>query len=829
MRLFGIKKINIIVLSITLVIATIFFFLIFPKVHPYKFKPIFLRFLDSTYNYLYRAYYFDLDNDGSLERISYNHNPIQNFSFIVVETNKNEYIDQFNFNGKFPHYYKPFISDVNKDKIFDIIMFDIFNDSLFINAIDVFNKKFIFQKVFLIEKPDSVNRKYWDLDIQNGVFLDINEDGNEDFIFSVIAGYSRYPRTIIAFDLTNQKVIKKINFGLYVDDLIIQDINNDKKPEILVSNSARDNYKEYIQYHDKKAWHFIMDKNFKVVSPKDTFGGFTSALHYGTDQNNTYAFFIWNNYKVDSIDVIYKIKSDFSLQPVKKVKLCFRPLILSDKNSKKWLIINSQNNSIQLLDSNFNLIREYNLNYKRDILLSVIKDINNDEAEDIVVFFGNKLSLMDQNFNTLAELELDNKSDMFDPNYFQFEKISNKVYGLFRTNYYQLDFELVTNPIKAYFNYIFIAGTFSLYVLLFQLIKLFIFFMIYLNFFIHSFRKSNLGLILLDSEGKVIYTNSQIGNFFNIDEKYLKNKFLTSVFSEQQEIKDCIFKGIKTGLVQTDSFSYSTPTYQISGKVIITPYKILFNKLIIGFLVEIENLTEAIMKDRIKVWAKYVQKIAHDIKTPLSAVNFGIENIKNQLNKSGQLDRDLNEDFDRILRQTKKILNSTRNILQLSNLELTNYQVTYIDKVLDDSLEKFQNKLKANSIKLIKEYNLNGEVTWADPAQLIQAFQIIIENAIDAISTNGFIKISAFANEQRKSIVVEISDNGCGIKSELKNKIFTPYLTTKHDGTGIGLYVVKMIIDAHNGNIYFESEENKGTIFTIELPILQKKEVLTNE
>jgi two-component system nitrogen regulation sensor histidine kinase NtrY len=67
---------------------------------------------------------------------------------------------------------------------------------------------------------------------------------------------------------------------------------------------------------------------------------------------------------------------------------------------------------------------------------------------------------------------------------------------------------------------------------------------------------------------------------------------------------------------------------------------------------------------------------------------------------------------------------------------------------------------------------------------------------------------------------ITISDNGKGIPEDRQNKVFVPYFTTKSTGTGIGLSITKQIIENHNGKIYFESKENSGTSFYIELPLL---------
>ncbi|MCX8009917.1 MAG: ATP-binding protein, partial [Ignavibacteria bacterium] len=131
------------------------------------------------------------------------------------------------------------------------------------------------------------------------------------------------------------------------------------------------------------------------------------------------------------------------------------------------------------------------------------------------------------------------------------------------------------------------------------------------------------------------------------------------------------------------------------------------------------------------------------------------------------------------------IINSTKSILQLSNLELANFKVTYINQLIDDALEAFLSKLKISNINLIKEYFSDNKAIWADPSQIIQVLHNLIENAIDSVIKNGEIIITTKFCEENNSILISISDTGTGIRLELINKIFNPYFTTKHDGTVI--------------------------------------------
>ena len=107
----------------------------------------------------------------------------------------------------------------------------------------------------------------------------------------------------------------------------------------------------------------------------------------------------------------------------------------------------------------------------------------------------------------------------------------------------------------------------------------------------------------------------------------------------------------------------------------------------------------------------------------------------------------------------------------------------------------------------------------ADKDQMIRVFNNLIKNGLQAVDEDQSAEINLKVKRSGSRINIEISDNGTGIPEDLKSKIFVPYFTTKGTGTGLGLAMVKQIIEIHHGSITYESSE-KGTTFFIDLPAL---------
>lgn len=808
---------------LTFVISLSIFLYVKQFVHPFKFNLVKSWHIPENLNKYYHFYYKDFDHDGQPEIVNYSIESAVGFSLIWVANWNDETIDQFNFNGSFPTLFKPIILDVNRDKVDDIVMFDIVRDSLYLNVIDVFKRRFLLKRKFILNKPDSVKTDFWHLYMLDGNLLDINSDGSDELIFTVVSGYSHYPRGLYAFDFKSEKVTKKNEFGFGVSGVLLHDINGDESKEILISNNAPDNLKYRSGYHDKSVWNYILDKNFNLVSRGEEFGSFTSSFEYKSIDSNVYAFFSWIAQGKDYLGKVFKVNKDFTLTEVLSTNFHWHHTVKSNSKTNH-IFYNRYADSIKLFDENFKEIRSIGFNDRRYKHVNLSSDIDNDGKEEFCVFINEKVSIYNQNFELLGEHVLED-GNSFTMWLDQLIKVKDKTYFMARTQKAKLIFEIVPNPYYSYFYLLSAIGALLIFVFLFLNYKLLHFFLVYLHYFLHSFHKTNSGLLILDSLGKILYANKQLFNFLRMPTEKYRGKIATELLKDKSEIYECIIVSQMQNIPSSNGFYYSTHEYQFNGSVTVTPF-LLFSKIVLGYLVEIENLTDAVMMERNKIWSKSIQRIAHDIKTPLSSVNIGIQTIWDELEKTNSLEPQIRDDFERVVNQLTKIRSLTKSFLQFINMELINFQIVNANKSIDETLEKFHHYFKKNEVTIIKEYSSDNIYLWCDPFQLGQVFQILLENGIDAVSGYGEIRIKTEIIPASSIVKISFTDNGSGIKLDIQEKLFSPYLTTKKDGTGIGLFMAKKIVEDHKGKIYFTSTPDIGTTFTLEFPMLKKESTI---
>ena len=205
--------------------------------------------------------------------------------------------------------------------------------------------------------------------------------------------------------------------------------------------------------------------------------------------------------------------------------------------------------------------------------------------------------------------------------------------------------------------------------------------------------------------------------------------------------------------------------------------------------------------------------MAHEIKNPLNNIILSLEHLKDNTandEMTNNLLDIINRNANRVNLLITDLLNSTRF------LEL-NFASASINQIIDETLENAKDRIELNKITIIKKYDSEICNVSVDADRIKIAFMNIIINAIEAIETeDGIIEIKTEAKDD--CCVVTISDNGKGMDQKALSKLFEPFITSKSNGTGLGLTNSQNIILNHKGNINVESTIKKGSTFIIQLP-----------
>ncbi|MBT8259424.1 MAG: GHKL domain-containing protein [Bacteroidia bacterium] len=231
----------------------------------------------------------------------------------------------------------------------------------------------------------------------------------------------------------------------------------------------------------------------------------------------------------------------------------------------------------------------------------------------------------------------------------------------------------------------------------------------------------------------------------------------------------------------------------------------------------IDELEESAVKlatsEREQAWREMAKQVAHEIKNPLTPMRLSVQSFQRKFNPDDPEINQKVQEFSKTLIQQidtmSSIASAFSNFAKMPAQKNENLNVVeVINLALDIFSEDYITFLKEKDEIIAK----------LDRTQLIRVVTNLVKNAIQAMPPEVDPKIEVKVLEEDKDVVVLISDNGLGILSENKNKIFEPKFTTKSSGMGLGLPIVKNIIETYNGSITFTTVEGKGTTFRITFP-----------
>jgi len=222
--------------------------------------------------------------------------------------------------------------------------------------------------------------------------------------------------------------------------------------------------------------------------------------------------------------------------------------------------------------------------------------------------------------------------------------------------------------------------------------------------------------------------------------------------------------------------------------------------------------------EKLSALGRMAAGIAHEINNPLGGILLYSTNLIKKAPKEGPL----REGLGVIINETMRCKIIIQDLLEFSRDKPPSKTMSNIDTIIEKALSILENEFRLKHITVKKD--LSGEIPeiLLDSSQLQQVFVNILVNAVEAIQERGTITVQTHMEQDRKRVIVEITDTGCGIPAEHRGKIFEPFFSTKLKGTGLGLAVSYGIVQNHQGNIRVNSQTGQGTCFSIEFPVLQE-------
>jgi len=337
------------------------------------------------------------------------------------------------------------------------------------------------------------------------------------------------------------------------------------------------------------------------------------------------------------------------------------------------------------------------------------------------------------------------------------------------------------------------------------------------------------GVIVLDSDGKVSFTNKSANILLSINEENIERIFqkqLSDIFPEL----DALFRELKKSQAKN---LQSEINFVRSGRlenflVRMAPMK--EDKKLKGFVVAFDDITSLVSAQRSAAWGDVARRIAHEIKNPLTPIQLSAERIRKKFSPLLEKNSDgLRDMVDVITRQTddiRRIVDEFSKFARMPKLKRRNEDLT----ALVASAVSLQQAGQPNVVINLSQPKVPIIIS-IDATLINQALTNILKNAGEAIearkknspSLNYSGIIDVVLLDKINSVLLTIADNGIGLPQD-RSRLFEPYVTTREKGTGLGLAIVKKIIEEHGGVLKLEdsdaseSDDIMGALISIEIP-----------
>ncbi len=234
---------------------------------------------------------------------------------------------------------------------------------------------------------------------------------------------------------------------------------------------------------------------------------------------------------------------------------------------------------------------------------------------------------------------------------------------------------------------------------------------------------------------------------------------------------------------------------------------------------KLDESAQALAKsEREGAWREMARQVAHEIKNPLTPMKLSIQYLQRAIQDknpnveamSQKVSATLVEQID----QLAKIASDFSQFANIGNVKVERFDVNEV-------LASLINLYSANTrLQITYNYPHQPAIISADRTQINRLFTNLFQNAIEASDGEPIIPIAINQQINANKLLINITDEGCGIPAETQEKIFTPNFTTKTSGTGLGLAMCKGIVEKANGRIWFETIEGEGTSFHVLLPLV---------
>jgi two-component system nitrogen regulation sensor histidine kinase NtrY len=329
----------------------------------------------------------------------------------------------------------------------------------------------------------------------------------------------------------------------------------------------------------------------------------------------------------------------------------------------------------------------------------------------------------------------------------------------------------------------------------------------------------NTGVISLDSNDQITMINDKAAKLLQINALEYINKSAQDVLDEKY------YRLYRTMVMRMKTHKLNTVEKEIilDRKNSSVPSMLKISTLYndkgddLGKVVAFDDLTDIVQGQRAAAWKEVARRIAHEVKNPLTPIKLSAQRLQKKF--SGQIsDPAFTSCTNMIIEQTDSLKYLINEFSQFARLPETKTRLTNLNELTEKVIIFYEQAHR--HIKFIGSLDNHLENFYFDPEQVKRAVFNLVENAVNATSEveNPEIRLETFLDTNSSVVTISVIDNGKDVSDEEMRRMFEPYYSNRPGGSGLGLTIVKKIVEDHNGYVRLTANEPRGLIVQIELP-----------
>jgi PAS domain S-box-containing protein len=341
------------------------------------------------------------------------------------------------------------------------------------------------------------------------------------------------------------------------------------------------------------------------------------------------------------------------------------------------------------------------------------------------------------------------------------------------------------------------------------------------------------GVLSLDAEGRILRVNRAARRMFG-DNALDANTTLTRLMGEDavRDIAHLMRRSSRLGGASKE-LEFVVAGHVVHAAVTLSPLGPRRSGA--GYVLVIDDLTELLRAQKAATWQEVAQRVAHEIKNPLTPIQLSVERLLRHLSRGGsssdppELASLVAECTTLIAREVGTLKTLVSEFSQFARFPVARLAPADPNGIVQRALDVFQGRL--DDVTIQADLAAGLPLIKADDELLRQVIVNLIDNAAEAMegSASRHLEIATRFRPDHDSVEISIADSGHGISPEDKERLFLPYFSTKDRGTGLGLAIASRIIAEHHGLMRAEDNVPMGTRFIIELPAVEATAALAQE